>query len=73
MELISSTQKHGLREVTVVKDGVTSTKVTLCCHKDHERRAYVQDEVYFYVIEIIKKLSPSVKIHYIFGERFDLM
>ena len=52
---------------------MATTRVTLCCHKDHERRAYVQDEVYFDVIDRIKTLDSSVKLHYIYGERFDLM
>ncbi|KAI0750000.1 alpha/beta-hydrolase [Daedaleopsis nitida] len=64
---------HGLREVTVDKDGETTSKTILCCNKEYERRAYVQDEVYFHVIDRIKSLDPSVSLHYIFGKRFDLM
>ncbi len=50
-----------------------STKVRLCCDKDHERRSYVQDEVYYDVVERIKSIEPSVKIHYVYGEKFDLV
>ncbi|KAI0648732.1 alpha/beta-hydrolase [Trametes meyenii] len=67
--------RHGLKEKHV-KDsntGEVSTKITLACSKDHERSAYSQDEVYFTVVERIRTLDPSVAVHYILGERDDLI
>ncbi|KAI0763290.1 alpha/beta-hydrolase [Trametes elegans] len=67
--------RHGLREIRVQEPGTgrTATKVTLACRKDHERSAYAQDEVYFTVVDRIQSLDRAVPVHYILGERHDLI
>ncbi|KAI0636271.1 alpha/beta-hydrolase [Trametes polyzona] len=66
--------RHGLRQVLVPDvNGKSVTKVTLACSKDHERCAYSQDEVYYTVVDRIQSLDPAVPIHYILGERHDLI
>ena len=54
-------------------NSTTQAKVTLCCKKDHERRAYHQDEVYFRIVDILRSLDPSIPVHLIFGQRLDAM
>ena len=49
------------------------TKTVLNCSKDHERQAYRQDEIYYDVVDRLGTLDPAVPVHYIFGERVDLM
>lgn len=53
--------------------GKPVAKVTLACSSDHERCAYSQDEVYYTVVDRIQSLDPAVPVHYILGERADLM
>ncbi|KAI0833829.1 alpha/beta-hydrolase [Trametes gibbosa] len=67
--------RHGLRQVSVAdaSGGPPTTKVTLACSKEHERCAYSQDEVYYTVVERIASLDRAVPVHYILGERADLI
>ena len=60
-------QRHGLRE----ERSETGTRIKLCCSKEREARAYHQDEVYYEIVDHLKTVAPPV--HYIFGEREDLM
>ncbi|KAI0363610.1 alpha/beta-hydrolase [Pilatotrama ljubarskyi] len=66
--------RHGLKEKVVSEPNEKSTtKITLACSKDHERCAYSQDEVYYVVVDRIQSLDRSVPVHYILGERADLI
>ncbi|EIW57941.1 alpha/beta-hydrolase [Trametes versicolor FP-101664 SS1] len=66
--------RYGLRQVSIPDaSGKPVAKVTLACSSDHERCAYSQDEVYYTVVDRIQSLDPAVPIHYILGERADLI
>ncbi|KAI0363646.1 alpha/beta-hydrolase [Pilatotrama ljubarskyi] len=69
--------RHGLREIQVEEGGVKVTKVTLCCTKLQERMAYTyesgSDAPHFRVVAWLQSLSPPPKMHFISGERADLV
>ena len=66
-------QQYGLQDVMVEENGTSVSKVRLACAKEHEQCAYVQDEVYFEVVERIVATDQTLPVHYIFGDRFDVM
>ncbi|KAI0636249.1 alpha/beta-hydrolase [Trametes polyzona] len=65
--------RHGLREISTRGGDATDIKVTLCCTKEQERATYLHVEPHFVVLDTIRNLDASVPLHFLLGERVDLI
>ncbi|KAI9056778.1 alpha/beta-hydrolase [Trametes sanguinea] len=65
--------RHGLREFDVEEGGKKASKVTLACPKEQERFAYHHIAPHFRVGDRLPTLDPSIPIHFIHGERNDVI
>ena len=50
-----------------------SGKVKLATPKTQESATYLNTEPHFAAVEFLGKLDPSLPVHFIFGEDYDLM
>ncbi|KAI0667882.1 alpha/beta-hydrolase [Trametes maxima] len=65
--------RYGLREVSVPAGSATKMQVTLCCTKAQERATYLHVAPHFVVIDTIRNLDPASALHFVLGERVDLI
>ncbi|KAI0648737.1 alpha/beta-hydrolase [Trametes meyenii] len=69
--------KYGLRDAPAIPDtppGEEKKKgVTLCCTKAQERATYLHVAPHFVVIDTIRGLPPALPLHFVLGERVDLI
>lgn len=66
-------QRYGLREVHAQENGAEVTKVTLACTTAQEKKAYADSEPHFLATDCVSTLDPQVELHFIFGERSDVV
>ncbi|KAI0695494.1 alpha/beta-hydrolase [Cerioporus squamosus] len=65
--------KHALKEVSVEENGTSVKKITLCCTRLQEYTQYTNTAPHFLAAERVGTLDPAVPVHFIFGEREDVV
>ena len=53
--------------------GARSTKTTLCCSKTQENMTYTYVKPHFVVLDVVRDLPASVPLHFVLGDRDDLV
>ncbi|KAI8969888.1 alpha/beta-hydrolase [Trametes punicea] len=65
--------QYGLREIEVQEGDGKATKVTLACSKEQEGFSYQHIAPHFRVGDRLRTLDPSLPIHFVHGDRPDVM
>ncbi|TFK87183.1 alpha/beta-hydrolase [Polyporus arcularius HHB13444] len=65
--------EHALKEVSVEENGAPAQKVTLCCSRLQEYTQYTNTAPHFLAAERVGTIDPAVPVHFIFGEREDVV
>ena len=55
------------------ENGQDAAKVTLACTTAQEKKAYADSEPHFLATERVRTLDPQTELHFILGERSDVV